>query len=198
MKEKTLTLLSIIFLAMSVSGFTYAQWNDVIIISNTMTFGSWTIRFVDPLEFSDNEATKDIGQCNCYYTDEDLTAAQCYSKLVITMSDAYPSYSVDCNFTLKNIDSLTSETILDVNISDAGGQLEWTWKTEHTEGFLTKDFDGDGEYDAGEEIIHITITELVNVELEPEETFPANIVIHIVDGAEECQAYSFEVRILYD
>lgn len=197
MKEKTLTLLAFIFIAMSISGFTYAQWNDVIIISNTMTFGSWTIRFVDPLECSDNENAKDVGQFDCRYTDEDPSAVGCFNKLVIIMSNAYPSYMVDCNFALKNIDSLASETIENVNILDASGELEWMWTTEHTEGFLWKDFDGDGIYDAGEEIIYVTITEFVNVELDPDETIAAHIVVHIADNAEECQAYGFEVEIIY-
>jgi hypothetical protein len=41
MKEKILTLLTFIFIAISISGFTYAQWNDTITVSNTMTFGYW-------------------------------------------------------------------------------------------------------------------------------------------------------------
>lgn len=198
MKEKALTLLTLAFIALSISGFTYAQWNDVIVISNTMTFGSWTIRFVDPLECSDSEVAKDVGQFDCNYADEDPSAVGCFNKLVIVVSNAYPSYVVDCSFTLKNIDSLTSETIQDVNISDDSGELEWLWTTEHTEGFLWKDFDGDDTYDAGEEIIYVTITELVNVELGPNETMAAHIVVHIADNAEECQEYGFEVEIIYD
>jgi hypothetical protein len=198
MKEKTLTLLTLVFIALSISGFTYAQWNDVIIISNTMTFGSWTIRFVGPLDCSENENAKDVGQFDCYYTDEDPSAVGSFNKLVIIMSNAYPSYLVDCGFTLKNIDSLASETILDVNISDGSGELEWIWTTEHTEGFLWKDFDGNGIYDVGEEIIYVTITELVNVKLDPDETIAAQIVVHTADNAEECQKYGFEIEIVYD
>jgi len=198
MKEKALTLLTLTFIALSISGFTYAQWNDVIIISNTMTFGSWTIRFVDPLECSDNEVAKDVGQFDCNYADEDPSAVGCFNKLVIVVSNAYPSYVVDCSFTLKNIDSLASETILDVNISGGSGELEWMWTTEHTEGFLWKDFDGDEIYDSGEEIIYVTITELGDIELAPEEAIAAHIELHIADNAEECQAYGLEVQIIYD
>lgn len=198
MKEKTITLLTLTFIALSISGFTYAQWNDTIVISNTMTFGNWTqtIRFVNPLECSDNEATKDVGHFNCYYTDQD--PAEGYKKLVIEISNAYPSYAVNCSFTLKNINSTASETILDINISDPSGELEWMWTTEHTEGLLWKDFDGDEEYDTGEDILYITITELVGVALNAGDTKAAWIEVHIADNAEECHIYGLEVEIIYD
>jgi len=69
MKEKTLTILTLIFIAMSITGFTYAQWNDVIVVSNRMRFGDLTLRFVHPLDSWDNDdATKDVGKRICEYT----------------------------------------------------------------------------------------------------------------------------------
>lgn len=197
MKEGILTLLALIFIALSITGFTYAQWSDVVVVSNKMTLGYWTqtIRFVHPLECSDNEVTKDVGQFDCYYTEADPVEG--YKKLVIELSKAYPSYAVNCSFTLKEISSVASK-ILGVNISDPTGELDWMWTIEHTEGFLWKDFDGDGGYDLGEEIVYINLTELPGVVLDPYETVAAWMEVHIADNAEECHTYGLEVKILYD
>jgi len=199
MKEKALALLTCIFIALSILGFAYAQWNDMITISSTLQFGTWSeaIRFVEPKECSDNEATKDVGQFNCYYTGEDPEPGY-YRRLVIQMSNAYPSYAVRCSFTLKNIDLGITSKIVDVYIYDDSGELNWIWTTEHTEGFLWKDFNGNGGYDPGEEIMDITITELVDLTLDPEQTIVAEITVHIADNAEECHLYGFQVEIVYE
>lgn len=191
--EETMALVTIVFLALSLTGFTYAEWNDSVLITNTMTFGNWTrtTRFVHPLDWFDNEIAVDVGQANCHYTEADPVEG--YEKLVIEISNAYPSYAVDCHFTLKNVGTDSSE-ITAVRILDPSSMLNWEW-TNSTEGVFWKDFDGDGVHDAGEEILNVTITHLLNVDLDPGATMSATTRIHVADGAEDCHTYNLEVQI---
>ncbi len=196
MKEKALALLTCIFMSLSILGFVYAQWNDVIVVRNRMTFGTLTIRFTTPLKYWDNDdATKDVGKLDCYYTDPDPVEG--YKTLIILIDNAYPSYEAHCNFTLKNIGSLTSR-IVAISILDPTGELNWIWTVPNTEGFLWEDFNENGAYDPNEEIMNFTITNLIDVELDPSESIEAKIVVHITDNAQECQTYSFEVEINYE
>lgn len=195
MKEKTLALAIMILVVTSMAGVVYAHWADRIQVKVTACIGCFTIRFIYPLECSDNEATKDIGLFNCYYTEPDPIEG--YEKLLIQISNAYPDYTVNCNFTIKNIGTAIS-TITNISITDPDKKLRWKWTTQYTEGFLWKDFNENNAYDPGEEIIYITITNLVNVSLNPGQTKKAEITTKIIENAEECHTYSFEVSIEYE
>lgn len=195
MKEKTLALAIVILITTSVAGVVYAHWTGQIQIRVTAHIGSLTIRFINPLKWSDNEATKDVGHINCYYTQPDPTEG--YKKLIIEISNAYPNYAAHCNFTLKNIGTATS-TIVNVTISDPNGELKWKWTTKYTKGFLWKDFNKNNAYNPGEEIIYITITDLVNLEFDPGHVEKAQIEAQITENAEECHSYGLEVSIAYE
>lgn len=205
MKEKIVVLLILVFIAMSISGFTYAQRNDTIVVSNMMTFGQWgglNMGFVEPLtctEFHTDPATgelvggeylgKDVGKCECHYTDlkpPDInTGKQGYATLVITITNAYPDYEVHCNFTLENIGTLPlyiNETV----ISDPNGVLTW-------DSFLGALVDADGK-----PIINITMApELVGNQRMPDKA-EFEMAIHITENAEECHIYTFQVKIMYE
>ncbi|GAF97218.1 unnamed protein product [marine sediment metagenome] len=154
-----------------------------------------TIRFVNPLNYSDNEGARDICQLNSSYSDEDPSEG--WMKLTLELRNAYPGYEAYCTFTLKNIGDAT-DRIEAITVSDKTENLNWTWTSQHTNGYLWKDFDGDNTFDPGEEVIEITITELHGLELISGETFSAQLDIKITDNAEQIQPYSFEIDILYD
>ena len=201
MKEKTLTILVLIFVALSISGFTYAQWNDTLTITNTMTFGYWddvNMGFVEPLtctEYHTDPITgelvqgeylgKEVGKCECQYNDP-ITETEAYKTLTITINNAYPSYEVHCNYTLENIGTLTlhiNETV----ISDPNNILTW----DPAQGALV---------DANSNpIIKITTTpELVCNNLSSEEKLEFEMAIHVTQNAEECHTYTFQVQIMYE
>jgi len=195
MKEKTLALAIVILITTSIAGVVYAHWKGQVQIRVTAHIGSLTIRFIDPLKWSDNEATKDVGHINCYYTQEDPTEG--CKKLIIEISNAYPNYAAHCNFTLKNIGT-TNFTIINVTISDPNGELKWKWTIQYTKGFLWKDFNKNNVCNSGEEIIYITITDLVNLEFNPGQVKNAQIEAQITENAEESHSYSFKVSIEYE
>lgn len=188
MKEKTLILTAIILIATAIIASIYFHRRDEIISQNT-------IRFIKPLNCSDNEATIDVAEFNCYYQNQDHDEG--WQTLSIELSNAYPGYSVHCDFTLKNIGNET-DTIETVTVSDPTGDLQWEWTNQHTEGSLWKDNNGNTAYDPGEEVINITITDLVGLELTPDEIMTAQIDVTIAENAQQNQAYNFQVKITYE
>ncbi|MDH5733186.1 MAG: hypothetical protein OEY88_05310 [Candidatus Bathyarchaeota archaeon] len=204
MKEKILTLLTLIFIAMSITGFTYAQWNDTIVVKNTMSFGYWALNmaFVEPLtctEYHTNPITnelkegeylgKEVGSCDCEYDDwviDPDTNMGGYKTLTITINNAYPSYEVHCNYTLQNIGLLTlhiNETV----ISDPNTILTWD---PAQDALVNAD---------GNPVIEITTTPtLVCNTLDPEQKAKFEMSIHITDYAQECHTYTFQVQIMYE
>ena len=155
-----------------------------------------TIRFIYPLEWSDNEYTINVGECLCEYTNPDLSSGG-YETLEVSITNAYRGYEAYSTFTLKNVGKST-DTIQAILVSDPTGNLEWIWATEHTNGFLWKDNNGNLLFDPGEEVIEITITELLGISLPSGESMTAPIDIHIADNAEENQSYGLEVIIAYE
>lgn len=195
MREKSLALLICIVTVLSIIGFTYGQWNDNIKIRSTMQFGQWNddyslnMGFVDPLTCRDNEATKNVGECNCYYTDHKIdskTGMDAYNKTIITIKKGYPSYQVYGNFTLKNIGNLPLHINKTV-ISDPTNALKWN-------ATLSALVDAQGK-----PILNISITpDLVCNELSSSETLKAEINIHVTQHAEQCHIYYLQVAITYE
>ena len=211
MKGKVLTLFTCIFISLSILGFVYAQWNDVLTISTTMSFGTENMGFVEPIrciEYYEDPATsllvpgeylgKDVGNSECEYqepkTDSD-TGKQAYKKLTIILNNVYPGYIVHCNFTLENIGTLPIH-IKESVISDPKGILTW-------------DSDKKALISAtGNPIIGIAFNpELVSTTLQPNDD-PATpgpdnkaefeMSIRITQDAEEYRVYTFEVKINYE
>jgi len=197
MKEKFLALLICIFIALSTTGFIYAQWNDIITISNTMEFGHLTLRFIHPLDYWDNEATKDIGTLDCYYTDPDPVEG--YEGLTVAINNAYPHYEAYCNFTLKNVGAVTEHiegviitpgtglevgfTYLDINSNPIGWQLDNAVTHQPVlYVYVYKDTD----------------LSLICNPLDSGETLQGKMTVQVTDNAEECKTYGFQVDIDYE
>ncbi|MDH5437280.1 MAG: hypothetical protein OEX76_00075 [Candidatus Bathyarchaeota archaeon] len=212
MKEKALILFTCVIIAMSISGFVYAQWNDIIVVDCTMEFGDLNMGFVEPLictEYYTDPVTgqlfpgeylnKDVGKPECNYTDHvtDIdTGKQGYKTLTITITNAYPSYKVHCNFTLENLGTLKLH-INETEISDPDGVLTWDPNLKAL-------------VDAGgKPILNITITpdlvckylwandDPLTPDVEPVK-LQAEIAVHITQNAQECQTYFFQVKITYE
>jgi len=194
MKEKTLAIIICILIVLSILGFGYAQWNDTITVAGTLQFGYWNsisinMGFVDPLKYSDNEATKDVGQANCYYTNHKIdpeTSMEAYNTTIITISNGYPGYEVKCNLTLKNIGTQTLHINKTV-ISDPTGTLTWN----STLNALVNV--------EGKPILNINIKpNIVCNNLESGDTLEAEIDIQITQNSEECHTYYFQIEIAYE
>jgi len=192
MKDKILVILSFIFIAMSITGFTYAQWNDTIVIRNTMTFGYWndtlSMGFVEPLNCVDNEVTENVGECNCHYADykiDNRTGMDGYNTTIMIINNGYPGYEVHCNLTLQNIGTLALHINRTV-ISDPTSVLTWN-------ATLSALVDT-----GGKPILNINMTALECKELASGETLKVQIRVGMTQNTEQCHTYRFQVRIVYE
>lgn len=199
MKEKTLTLLTLVFMAMSIFGFTYAQWNDVIIVNTTMTFGALNMGFVDPLTWLDNENAEDVGTIDCHYEEyvQDVdTGKWSYRKLVTELGNAYPGYEGYCTFTLENVGTLPVE-IIDIVVSDFTNTLKWVEDaTNPAKGVLV-------DTATDKAILNLELTpNPIGERLEPQPytptTLEVTLVLRLNQDADECYPYSFQVELIYE
>lgn len=193
MKNVKLVFITIVLLTLVAIDVSMADWKKY---TNTKLKSHNTIRFISPLEWSDNEYTINVGECLCEYTNPDLISGG-YESLEVSITNAYPEYEAYSTFTLKNVGEST-DTIEAILVSDPTGKLEWIWTTEYTNGFLWKDNNSNLLFDPSEEVIEITITELIGISLPSSESMTAQIDIHIADNAEENQSYGLEVIIAYE
>jgi hypothetical protein len=207
MKEKILAILPLILVAMSITGYTYAQWNDTVVVSNTMTFGQFApeIGFVHPLECMEyhTDATgqliegeyegKEVGDFQCDY-DDPIIATDAYDRLAIGINNAYPGYEVHCNFTLTNIATYTVQ-IVSVNITDPNSKLAWQedpLNPVHYEGIDIR----------GLVVVNLYLYEesagepLKGITLNPDDTKPCVLIIEIEQDAEESTTYNFQIEIM--
>lgn len=209
--QKYTALMLIPIILLSMAGFAYAQWNDIIVVSATMSFGTENMGFVQPLECKEYQDPttgqliqgeylgKDVGNCECEYQESKTdieTGKTAYKKLTILLNNGYPDYIVHCNFTLENIGTLPVH-ITGLVISDSTGVLKW----DPTLNALV-----DAE---GKPIFSIVITPALvcqklwpwddptTPEIEPVQ-LQAEIHIHIAQNAKECNTYSFQVTITYE
>jgi hypothetical protein len=211
MKEKCLGFLTFVMIVLSVSGFTYAHWNDVIIVNSIMSFGTENMGFVEPklcVEYHEDPLSgelvlgeylgKDVGKCSCEYQElktDSESGKSAYKKLIIVLSNAYPGYITHCNFTLEDIGTLPIH-ITNLVIFDPNEALSW-------------DPEKDALVDAeGTSVICIIFSpEPVCTTLQPSDNPNTSTVenkeefemsICIMQSAQECTSYSFEVEITYE
>jgi hypothetical protein len=195
---------------LSLVGVGYAHWSDYVQIEVTVYMGSLTLAF-DPyeiLDYVDNEGIipipKDVGWAEIYYDPtsyvEDVhTNKSGYKTLIFVVHNAYPNYTVAfTTVVLHNIGTIPIH-ITDLRIWDPTGELNWTWTTPPPRspamGFFWKDFNGNGTYEAGEEIMNVRIVNFVCHQLHPCESTKGEVDIHFKQPAEECHTYQFAIEI---
>lgn len=213
MKKIGLICLAIV-LVLAGLGVGYATWKDDVQIDGTVEMGALTLAF-DPDELLtcvDNEdllpVPKDIGWGEIYYDPDsyiydDHTDKYGYKTLVLKVHGAYPSYEIHFpTVVVRNIGTIPAH-ITDINLWDPTGELQWKWVLgppqapgDPAVGFFWKDFNGNGSYDADEEVINVDIVNFVCVQLEPCESTKGEIDLHFKEAAEECHEYSFKISIV--
>lgn len=159
-----------------------------------------TIRFVEPKDCWDNEITLDVGQCTSEFAEPDppeQNPPNSWKKMILGVKNAYPRYKAHYTFTLKNIGDDADE-IEGLNVSDPSGGLSWEWKVQYTQGALWKDSNGNNQLDPGEEVIEVTITDLVDLQLAPGASIQAQLDVQVTQNAEQSQVYGLQIEIGYN
>jgi len=209
MNKKLAAIPLLIAITLSVFGFVYAHWTDIMYIEGTVHMGSLTLVF-DPNEFLDYidseeiAGDKDVGWAEIYYDPatyvvDEHTLKDGYTTLVLVVHAAYPQYEVHfTTVTVHNIGTIPF-VVTGFNIYDPDGILHWTWTvpppTSPAYGFFWKDFNINGIYDAGEEIINLLIKNFIGEQFDPCESKKGEIDIDFKQPAEECHTYHFNIEI---
>lgn len=201
MQKKLIALPLLAAIALSLVGFVYAHWSDVIYANGTIQMANMTLAFTTqepPLIYEPPEPKgKDVGRTEAYYEglfQDDHTGKWGYEECIIIIHNAYPSYRVGVVFVVENIGLLPIH-VYGWEITDPTGTLTW----DPAQGALV---------DAnGKPIINIGIVDLVCRQIEPEDDpntierenkAKAEIDLHIKQDALECHTYYFRVGILYE
>jgi len=97
--KKTVGMFAALIIALAMTGVAFASWSQIITISGTVETGELVVGFVDIMDDDDGTDpgyTKDVGDTvvsletvKGQHLEDDL-----YETAVITITDAYPSYSV--------------------------------------------------------------------------------------------------------
>lgn len=186
-----------ILLMLSTMGLAYAQWDDMVTVTSTLSFGVLDPLFVDPLECADYHTSpytgkivpgeflgKEVGDFTCVYSDP--VDSDGYKSILLELLNAYPGYIVICNFTLENVGTLDAH-IAGLEIIDPSGTLSWD---------PIQDALVNGN---GDPVIEITFQPgpVCNT-LEPAETIEISMFVTLTQNAAQNTEYSFTATIGFE
>ena len=111
MKTKVMGMFALLVIALSVAGFVYAHWSDMVTIEGTAEMGSLTFGFgrivaewdsEDYLDCPENKCAAE-GVCNLSMPETDVhTLKTVYKLLTFNITGGYPQYWAINKFTLNN------------------------------------------------------------------------------------------------
>lgn len=108
MKTKVMGMFALLIVALSVAGFVYAHWSDMVTIDGTAEMGSLTFGFGRVVADWDSEVytnDKDVGDTNCTLSMPETdkhTGKTAYQLLTFNITKGYPQYWGINKFTLNN------------------------------------------------------------------------------------------------
>ena len=225
MQNKKISAIALLIaIALSMFGFVYAHWSDMVTIDGTITMGSLALAFdyVEPplcQEYYPDPVTgilvagewegKDVGSIDCWYADyiKDVhTLKEGWKTLIIEVDNAYPQYIVHTTFKLHNIGTVPiniCEYVItgekrDSTTGVAIYDLLWYDPDGDYIGELWEDVDGDGVVDPAVDIlvINLEITNALPYQIDPCETNKAQIDMDFKQEAEQCHTYTIHVTVL--
>ena len=202
----------VIAITLSIFGFAYAHWSDMVTIQGRVEMGSMTIVWdVDEEPYLialDNEpqlpVPKNVSWGEAYYDNESRvddvhTGKWGYKILVFKIYNAYPQYEIRfTNVAVHNIGTIPVH-ITGINVWDPTTELNWNWTSPPPStpatGFFWKDFNNSTDYDAGEAIMNVAIKNFVSIQLHPCNSTKGEVDIDFKQPAEECHTYQFKISI---
>jgi hypothetical protein len=108
MNKKIMATFAVLMFALSIAGFVYAHWSDMVYIEATVKMGSVTFgftRIVAEWDWEDYADEKEVANGVCTLSKEvtDVhTGKTVYKLLTFTITSAYPQYWAINKFTLDN------------------------------------------------------------------------------------------------
>lgn len=223
-RKKLAATTMVMAIALSMVGYAYAAWYDIVQITGQVDMGSLTLAFdyVEPpicSEFYwDHTVTppalvpgeykdKDVGNCTAWFSDlitDEHTDKQGYKTLNILVENAYPQYVVRTTYKFHNIGTIPINLCrYDITGEkyDSNGtkiyDLLWYDPNEDYIGELWEDVNGNGVVDSGVDllVINLEITNALPFQVDPCKTNKAEIDMDFKQDAEECHTYKIHVTV---
>jgi len=177
MRGNGFALISVLLLiSLALIGFAYAHWEEIITVEGQVSTGkvdaeitSWSCD--DPPGTTDPDYDKDVASCECSIDENDP------QKAYVTITNAYPCYTVNLYLTVKNTGTIPialGEVRVDGNIIP---DQEWT----------PIDLDGDG-YD-------IEFYVIPGGSADPNGYITTTLMIHIMEDAKPSTTYTFTIEL---
>jgi hypothetical protein len=216
MKSKIMASLAVLLIALTVSGFAYAHWTDMITINGTAQMGELIFGFTHIWEcddgkmvwfnsvtdfYNDYPEPKDVGSISCVLS-EPQTAVHIanpetvYKTMTITITHAYPEYVCWCFFSLDNGGSIPLDVVMYcVNGKDT--YLTYLWYDTNLDGTLDCII---GKNATGDPVVYIWFFPLSNGgpwfgQIDQGGSVSQGVAIYFTEAALECHTYEFQLLI---
>jgi len=206
MNTKVMAAFAILMVALSVAGYAYAHWSDLIKINGEVQMGSLTFGFSTIVGCEDGKMVdgvivkpepKPVGEVTCELAEPETdvhSGKTVYKKLWITITNGYPEYVAQCTYTLDNGGTIPLDVTLYCVPVDPVDTLTYRWEGDVIVGFI--DTNGNGVRDADEPaVINIWWDPWFGGQIDPCSSETDTIIIHIKEPAEMCHTYAFEITI---
>lgn len=212
MQNKRIVVLPLmIIIALSIFGFVYAHWSDMVTVQGEVEMGSLTLAWdisevLVSIDRETWEKDKNVSWAKIYYdlpasyVEDVHTGKNGCKTLVFEIYNAYPQYWVHfTTVTVHNIGNVPLN-ITGINVWDPTGYLNWTWIVSPpfspAEGVFWRDFNTDGDRDPDtEDIMNVLIKNFVFEQLDPCEAKKGEVDIDFKQPAEQCHTYRFMMSI---
>jgi hypothetical protein len=216
MKTKMFAIFATLMITLTIAGFVYAHWTDEIYINGTVEMGELIFGFTTCGPCEDGKMVDDVivtpepkpvGEVTCELSEPETSVhlpepKTVFKKMTITITSAYPEYVAICPFTLDNGGSIPLDvTLYCVPVEPVDG-LTYRWEDTDGDGSLDTivgfiDTNANGMRDDPDEpaVINIWFEPWFGGQIDPCESKPSAIYIHIKEPAEECHTYAFEITI---
>jgi len=199
-KQKTLFGLTLALIAM-ILGTALAMWSETLRVNVAVNTGEVKVKFLE-WSCSDtgadpqapgfhNEEGKDVASCGITIEKRDDEGNAI--KLLVTIDNAYPGYSVDVNLVIQNIGTIPVK-LSSYSISPVSSSITIMWRRPpHTPTPTPTPPPTPPPVPP----VSVQLDPPINTQMHEGET--SNYILHITvnEGAEELETYQFEVTLVF-
>ena len=198
MKSKIVGLFAAVMVALMIAGFAYAHWEQTLYIQGTVETGEYLVGFESAWDNDDGVDPgydKDVGNTTAWldvwkgvhiYPYNGPTV-DLYEKLVIEITNAYPSYTSTVYFEIGNGGTIPAMVTGAKVVKVDGSPVEIE---------LPKGTDVQINMDDDEDVdLTLRFDGPEDQQIDPCETKEFSLTIHVEQGAEQGATYSFKIEI---
>jgi len=199
MNKKYLVVPMILFVALGMTGLTYATWYKYLYINGQVDTGTLCLEYIGSSFFQKDQGndwtcethnldnawqlTKDVGSTTGDFIDQDGDG--CLDTLILTASNVYPCYYNEISVRIHNCGTIPLHIM--------GVVIDWNGQTIILpNGQLVILYD-----EAGNEVIELRYLDHAGMQMHPSQTIEDSFDFHILQPAKMGHQYTFTIRFVY-